>query len=354
MVSHGYDNPIGFQSDREVKKGLFIIILLSANLLQAHPPWGIVCDDFGNLYFADIMHHGRGSVWKITATGKAELLLTDFHAHNVSLDGQGRLITAHGEEHHTMIRLWPDGRTDTLISSNDHHDFFGGNCTYSPDGEIIFGIEGFLWRIDDEGVREKISEHHLEWNQCILAAADGNFYAPDIGNGRGELWKITRSGTAELLATDLISKFDDQPYDRHDDILLGMAQDEEGQIYICEKAGARIIRINGPGDHKTWYESEEGWFTSGLCFRNNHSYILEFREDGSAGPRVISFDQNGNSQVLWAYTSNWKDSELHEEAIPQATQQNSNTGLWITWLIGGLLAFTLFYTWFRITQRARN
>ena len=47
---------------------LTFLVLIAANyysLLMAHPSWGIVVDSEENIYFADIFHNGRGSIWKL-------------------------------------------------------------------------------------------------------------------------------------------------------------------------------------------------------------------------------------------------------------------------------------------------
>ena len=282
---------------------LLCLILLSGNL-SSHPSWGLERDSEGNLYFADIMHNERGSVWKLTPDGELKLLLSDFHAHNVSLDGLGNLISAHGEEHHTMVRLNRDGSIDTLISRNDERQFFGGNCTFAPWGEIIFCIEGYIWRVDQDGNREKVNNHKLGWNQCLMADRDGYIYAPDIANGRGELWKLGIRGGEQLIATDLITKFEDREYDRHNDVLLGMAQDQNRNTYICEKAGQRVIKIGLEGATETFYIANGNWFPTGLCFANGTAYILEYEEGGNhGGPRITRRNANGSSDIIFDYNA---------------------------------------------------
>ena len=110
---------------------VIIILMLIAMPVQAHPAWGIVVDDKGNIYFADILHNGLGSVWKFTTEGTLELVLGDFHAHNLSLDNQGMLVVANGENHQTMLRLLGNNRYDTLITTHDFTNFNGGNCAYT-------------------------------------------------------------------------------------------------------------------------------------------------------------------------------------------------------------------------------
>ena len=116
-------------------------------ILSAHPSWGIVVDHERNIYFADITHNGRGSVWKLNHSEKLELLLSDFHAHNVNLDKNGNLVTAHGEGDHTMIRMTNGQLLDTLYQKFNWDEFFGGNCAYSKSGNIYFVINHYIWKL---------------------------------------------------------------------------------------------------------------------------------------------------------------------------------------------------------------
>ncbi|MCB0793458.1 MAG: hypothetical protein KDB88_01875, partial [Flavobacteriales bacterium] len=124
-----------------VRLALFLLfsVLSSTQAMYAHPAWGIVVDDQGIIYFADISGTHFGKVWRLDLSGKAVVVLDHFHAHNVSLDADGNLVTAHGELPHVMIRVDKRGHIDTLFLSEDHHSFFGGNATYAPNGDILFG-----------------------------------------------------------------------------------------------------------------------------------------------------------------------------------------------------------------------
>jgi len=276
-------------------------VLFCVQALWAHPSWGIVVDSHRNIYFADIVHNGRGSVWKLSHDGKLSLLLSDFHAHNVCLDNKGRLVTAHGEGDHTMLRLEADGTFDTLVRTQDHNAFFGGNCSYTPQGNIIFGIDNHIWRLDPAGDKYKVSNHYFKWNQSLYADDEGNIYAPDIGDGKGQLVRIDNAGNAEVIANKLITKLD-RPYEPHNDILLGVTKGCDGLIYIAEMAGKRIIKINDNEHTSTFYTSTGHWFPTGVDFFAGDAYILEYKDSsGISGPRIVKIDESGNTSVLFDY-----------------------------------------------------
>ena len=283
----------------------FILLLLTFSIslsdTLAHPSWGIVVDKQRNIYFTDISHNGRGSVWKLTREGKLELLLSDFHAHNVSLASDGSLITAHGEENHTMVRIHPDGRKDTLYTTRDYTEFNGGSATWSPKGEILFGAKKFIWRIVN-AKKEKVSEHQFEWNQSVYVDEEGNIYGPDIGRDQGCLVKISPDGLAETLATHLITTKDGK-FDPHQDVLLGITKGCDNHMYIAETAGQRIIRIVQKDEVETFYTSEADWFPTAIDFFAGDAYIMEYRftKTGMAGPQIVKINEAGEKSVLLNY-----------------------------------------------------
>ncbi len=280
---------------------LLTVILTGNTLLWGHPSWGIAVDKARNVYFADITHNGMGSVWKLTHDGNLELLLRNFHAHNVNLDQNGNVVTAHGENNHTMIRLHGSGNMDTLCHRMDYREFSGGNSCYSPLGEIVFSAEGYFWRIDSTGTRQRISNHKFKWNQTVYADEMGNYYGPEIGDSLGTLIKIDGKGKAQILATNLITKLD-RPFDPHADILMGIAKGCDGHMYIAELAGKRIIRVLKNQNVETFYTSDNGWFPTGITFLAGDAYILEYRDkNGIEGPRIIKLDESGTRRNLFTY-----------------------------------------------------
>ena len=328
----------------------YILALICCEALLAHPPWGISVDAQGNIYFADIFHNGRGSVWKLNSDEKLELLLSDFHAHNVSLDASGNLITGHGEGTHTMVRVNRDGGLDTLHHSTDHKAFFGGNCTYSQAGEILFGMEKHLWRIGTNGEREKLSDHLFEWNQVIYADALGYYYGTEIGEGNGRVVRIDQSGNATIIASNLISKVD-RPFDKHFDVLLGMTRAPNGNIYVAETAGQRIVEINETQRTETFYRSDGDWFPSAICFNGEDAYILEFKtKNGAAGPRIIKFNSSGERTQIFDY-----DSYAASEVDPtKKNWVNLFLGLSLVLLISVLFVKRFFATARKNLQTANN
>ncbi|GAB5399301.1 MAG: hypothetical protein Aureis2KO_08860 [Aureisphaera sp.] len=288
-----------------------------------------------------------GSVWKYTPEGELILLLGNFHAHNVSLDSHSNVITAHGENSHTMVRLNNVGSIDTLHHSLDYREFSGGNCTYAPNGEIVFGIENKLWRINDVGVKEAVSDYRFQWNQTVYVDADGNYYGPDIGIGNGSLVKIDSEGNAETLATGLIDK---HPFDPHSDVLLGITKDAAGNLYIADTGGKRIARINEDKEVETFYTSDGLWFPTGVDFVGTTAYILENKSDnGLKGPRIIKLDGAGNKSIVFNYETYKAEGENPSKQEGRENENDNDSGLWLYLISGGLL-FVLLWLWRRIVR----
>ena len=287
---------------------IFLLVLLFAVVAEPHPSWGLVMDRNGNLYFADISHNG-GSVWKLTAAGELKLLLRNFHAHNVSLDNDQNLITAHGEGNHTMVRIHPNGKIDTLYHTNNYLEFFGGNCTWSQNGNIIYGLREhkYLRAIDKNGNQKNIGDYQFTWNQTVYAASDGTIYATEIGVGNGCIIKIDPSGNSEVIARNLISSLN-RPKDIHNDILLGIKKDNNGFVYVAETAGKRIIKILSNGQTETFYKSEENWLPTAIEFNSGNSYIPEYKsKNGNDGPRIIKLDKSGKKKIIFDYSNYTKE-----------------------------------------------
>lgn len=279
----------------------FMLSLLIGEQTFAHPSWGIVVDNERNIYFADIAHNDMESVWKLSNDGKLELLLSNFHAHNVNLDKQGNLVTAHGEGDHTMVRINQNLKLDTLCQKFDWDEFFGGNCTYSKSGNIYFVINHYVWKIDPQGILTKHNDQRLEWTQTIYADDEENIYVPEIGECDGKLYKFHADGKVELIAMDLISNLL-RPRMKHMDVLLGITKGCDDQIYIAETAGQRVIKILDNQQSETFYKANKNWTPVGIDFFAGDAYILEYRGfSRSKGPRIIKIAESGEKTVVFNF-----------------------------------------------------
>lgn len=324
-----------------MKRGLFMAMLLLPTLAWCHPPWGIAIDSEGSIYIPDIMHYGRGCLLKLTPEGHLKVLAKDFHAHNVNLDKKGNPVSAHGEDTHTMIRFLSNGLRDTLVHTTNLDNFFGGNACYSPLGNVFFQNQHQVWQVLPSGKKALFNDHVAVWSQAIYADHKERLYVPDIGEGKGKLYRLTRNGSSELLADNLITR-GDQPYDRHNDVLLGMYVDTSDQVFICETAGQRVISIDDQKQVSTYYRETSGWTPCGITFHKGVPYILEFDlRKAMKGPRIIKLDASGSSEVVFDYDTYKPPVKKQEHSLPVTPVEPTNrTPNWM-WAVIGLAFLAL-------------
>lgn len=317
-----------------------VAFLMVTQSINAHPSWGIVVDKDKNIYFADIAHNGMGSVWKLTNKGALILLLENFHAHNVSLDKEGNIITAHGENPYTLVKIKQNGSIDTLYHTEDYKDFFGGNCAWSAStGKIVYGLREhkYLRALDLNGNQKDIGDYQFIWNQTVYVSPEGTIYATEIGRDNGCIVKIDSNGKSSIIAKNLITKLD-RKKDIHNDILLGITEGDDGHIYVAETAGKRIVKILSNGQNETFYKAEKNWMPTAIDFFSGEAYILEYNEGGELiGPRIVKIDKAGSSSVIFNY-----DTYEKSEILASGKKRNINMFFGISGLIIVAISIMIF------------
>lgn len=278
-----------------------LLQLSVVNGLCSHPSWGIEVDRTGTIYFADILHHGRGAVWKLSPKGTLALIAGDFHAHNVNLDAKGQVLSAHGEDHHLFVRFDADGKREVLLQGS-YPTFNGGNAAYSPEGLLLFHAEHYIWSVDADGQRRKFHPQYLEWTQTLYPEPGGVVYVPEKVGKQARVWALCPDGTSVLWADNLIAPLD-RPFDEHQDVLLGITKGCDGNLYICETAGRRILKVEGPGGiPSVFYRPSDGWTPCGITFFQGDAYILEYDLDRAmSGPQIIRVSEQGQRELLYRF-----------------------------------------------------
>ena len=299
---------------------MLLILMIICQGVDSHPAYGIVMDHQGNLYFTDIMHNGRGTLWKLDKDKKLIAVLKDFHAHNVNVDRDGKIYSAHGEDTHLLVRISPNSVIDTIIKENDISKFFGGNCVVGNDGRVYYGIEKKIWKWSENG-RTSITDGDLKWNQGFYLDDTGKIYATDIGLGRGGcLVEIDSDGSSLVIADNLI-EVGDRDFDPTHEVLLGVRKDKIGNLYVCDLGGKRVAKINPDGNVTTHYQSKTEWKPCGIFFSDDAEYIIEIGKNWQ-GPRIIK-KVGPNTEVYFDYDTH----QNHQETIP------GPGGVKVPWLI---------------------
>ncbi|MCB0640596.1 MAG: hypothetical protein KDC44_03115 [Phaeodactylibacter sp.] len=272
--------------------------------LIGHPSWGIKVDRSGQIYFADILHHGRGAVWKLSPTGQLKLLAGDFHAHNVDLDADGQVISAHGEDTHLLVRFREDGEREVLLRA-EYPAFNGGNAAWTQDGRTLFHAEHYIWEMDGQGRKRKFHPQYLEWTQTLYMDQEGILYVPEKLDDQGRVLALCPDGSTVVWGEQLIAQLD-RPFDKYQDVLLGITKDGAGNLYVCESAGQRILRMEGPGGQPTvFYHPTDGWTPCGIDFFQGDAYILEYDlRKALKGPRIVRISERGKRELLYDFEAN--------------------------------------------------
>ena len=315
-----------------VKKTITTLVfgLISCFYLQAHPSYGIVVDNYRNIYFADLSHNGDGTVWKLSKDGKLTALFKDFHCHYIMLDKDQNLLAEVvkqvGENDYKgyVIRYKQTGNIDTLKHIAGYVSPKGNTYRYEPDG--------YLYKIDAKGKRVKHSTRKLEWVQSIYVDDEDNVYLPDKGVDNGILLKIEEHGKTSVIATDLIARLN-RPRDMHQDCVLGVTKGCDGEIYIAETAGQRILKVLDDQKTKTFYKSNGDWFPTGIDFFAGDAYILEYKTKGkNEGPRITKVDESGKITTLFNYDT-YVEGRMFPTQIPSPHNTNGN---WWIYLLSGI------------------
>ena len=287
-------------------RSLLVLFLLTLGMglanrtpAQARPSYGIAVGADGTVYFTDVLHLGRGTIWALRPNGHLDTLARDFHAHSLSLDENGILYAATGDDEHMLVTFLPNGLRDTVISTDNEEEFYGTNATISPSGEIFFGVNNHIWKCTDT-VCQKVVELRLEWNPSLYVDGRGFVYATEVGSFNGELWKIDpRDSSFRVIASDLITSFPGRKRHINDDILLGISGDAYGNIYVAETAGRRVVCIDSLGRISTFMRSKKPWYPTGITFAKDVAYVLEYAFDSTwHGPRVVMVEKDGDRSVL--------------------------------------------------------
>ncbi|MDX1684032.1 MAG: hypothetical protein R3275_02290 [Saprospiraceae bacterium] len=277
--------------------------LCSITLIKGHPSYGIAVDHNRNIYFADILHNGRGSIWKLTHHGELHLVLKDFHSHNLTLDTAGNIITGQGEGQHTFLRLCKSGERDTIFDTRDPELFTGDISGYDRWGNAYFVHEDQLWKVNPNGPPLRVSDERITWPRSIYVDDEGLVYITDIGEANGRLIRMDPgNGEHEVLASDLITELG-RPLDKHNDILGGVTKGCDDLTYVTEYAGRRVIQIDHSGSARTFYRSSGEWIPTGLDFFSGDAYIMEYRfgKTGMMGPQIVKVTESGTRSIIFNF-----------------------------------------------------
>lgn len=292
-------------------KHLFFLLLLYTlpAKIQAHPSWGIVVDANGCIYFADVMHNGDGTLWRLDpSTKELEAIYTNFHAHHIYLHKPNEIITGiakwrtgeiEGEGHNYLFKYETNVKTlDTLLFTDDWDEYHGQVFTMSKDlKNVYFAMNKQIHIKPLGGKTTPLLSRQFKRISTLATDRNGNLYISDSHYKNGTLFKWNRTEGLIELANNLIEQKPDNPIfeEKRFQLFYGISFSKKNKPLVTESASRTIKQIGHNGSHKVVYKSPLNWTPNGVYYYNEKYYIMETGYDKKhLGPRIIITDSDFN------------------------------------------------------------
>jgi sugar lactone lactonase YvrE len=293
------------------------LLALFPGRVSAHPSSGIVVDEKGNVFVADI----NTGLWKIDADGK----LTHIHkeaGHWLALDPAGSFasvdFTKSDHWPRWFKRRTPDGAKPALITDGGsplvvHRD---GNLYYVSSGENRKPGGHELTRLSPDGKSKslapelgKISEK-LGGIKGLTCGPDGSLYvtfpkAVHKITTDGKVTAVVASVQVPIAEKDIV---EGTPKDELPN-LRGLAVDARGTVYAAATGCRCVVKIAADGKVETVLKAERPWFPTGIAVHGDAIYVLEYpnqmdekREEWVPRVRKVGRDGKATTLVTFAKT----------------------------------------------------
>ncbi|WP_223032204.1 hypothetical protein [Hanstruepera marina] len=293
----------------KVYKVLIVLFFVFATTwqLQSHPSWGIVVDENGCIYFADVMHNGDGTLWKLDpSTNELEAVFTNFHAHHIYLHSPNEIIAGiakwrsgeiEGEGHNYLFKYDTQlKKLDTLLFTDDWDEYHGQVFSMSKKlKNVYFAMNKQIHIKPLNGSAKPLFDRKFE-RICTLASdVSGNLYISDANYKQGTLFKWNKSQGLVELANNLIEQNPKHPIfkEKRFQLFYGIAFSKNNYPLITESASRTIKEISNNGSSLIRYTSQKNWTPNGVYYHKDRYYIMETGYDNQhLGPRIIITDSN--------------------------------------------------------------
>lgn len=306
-----------------------ILVLLSCLLVagyvapgaSAHPATGIIVGPRGDVYFSDLE-----TIWRLDAAGRLTVFRARAggHVHELSIDGAGNVYGADvsyepatGRWLHALWRMTPEGGETFIVAPTSEfpralsiwRDARGNNffveqdnhkkertllLRRTPDGRVETFAGGAYGHADGRGTRARFSGVG-----GLGLGRDGSVYLSDGGAVR----RVSPEGDVTTLARGLDSKDlgRDAATKRQHGSLMGLAADDEGNVYVADHGNRRVLKVSAAGKVETFLTAEPPWSPTGVAVASGGVYVLEigFTHPASySGPRVRHVSHEGAVKTL--------------------------------------------------------
>ncbi len=226
---------------------LVLLLLVFALPALAHPPWGIVTNAAGDVYFSDLIN-----VWRIDhRTGALTLAhrgTEDVHIHEISPDPARGFVA--GPPRGYSVVLDNHRKEETFIRKNGR--------------VFVGGAYGFA---DGTGTRARFRNII-----GMTAVPGGDLYVVDEDAVR----RITPTGVVTTVARNLTARDPQAREPFSFGALFGLAVTPSRTVYAADFRNRRVLRIVPSGAVAVALRADPPWTPTGVAVaRNGDLYVLE-------------------------------------------------------------------------------
>lgn len=294
----------------DVLRRFLTILLLGCGFLaapgQAHPPYGLVADPAGNVYFSDLK-----TVWRLSRDGRLSVFrpaVPDTHVHELAMAPDGGI---YGDQNHY------DPRQERFYTGLWHRTLAGAERAIVPMTDRAPRGAG-VWQ-DKDGNRYVTQWRGRGDRRTVLLRRRPNGQVDvlfDAGRGAprpeshsvesmggmafgpdGSLF-FADGGVLRRLAPDgAVTSLYDQP--EHSS-LRGIAVAPDGRVLAADMSAKLVLAVATDGTTSILYQETEGWLPTAVALDGDRLLVLEanaIHEEPVDRVRVIEV-KDGRGQVI--------------------------------------------------------
>lgn len=330
---------------------VWLMLALAATAASAHPPYGIVADGEGRVYFTDLER-----VWRLEADGRLTLFRPSpgAHVHELALAPNGDVIGSQNaydpgrEEHSSGVwRRTPGGVETWLVEmsptppkgSGPWLDQAGNSYVTqwvsNDDHRVMLFRRSPAGRVD---LLFGDSEAAARFRQEMAADVGGLALAPDgaVLFADGSLVRRVAPGGEASIVHDAGTGA----------TLRGLALAPDGTLLVADLAGHRLISIAPGGKASIVYHGTAGWGPTGVALAGGRVLVLEAEEDPtfrSHRVRVVAIE-GGKARIV-ADPGGPATHNRPSSAAPEGNRQARSRKVALLIAAGTALATALGFAW---------
>jgi hypothetical protein len=279
---------------------LLLLFILAPLVVFCHPGIAIVKDSKGNIYYSDLF-----KIYKISK-GKTTVILPDIHTHELYVDAEDNLI---GEDlhydgtskfYHTLWRLNPSGKLDTLV--NRKEAFISVDYAIARDNkDNEYYIKAFSTNSDTTHIYKR----SVDGKETLLAT--GNFkgvtwlHPQDDGSilyvHHNNVYRLTSDGNTHLIAKKIGNEKPSFPFSGNSITVWGAWQDAAENVYVAVFSDQTVKKISPSGKVSDYYKSDGNWAPNHGVFDNNGQlWLLESNDKNEIRAIQANPQQNASER----------------------------------------------------------